>query len=223
MMMSCSTRTSENKPNGTSEQIDGWMDWGGRDTGLNKRPPRKKKLRSSNPGPFTISTPARGHEYGRPPRWSTEYKVQPHAEPTGARTHTLTHTISRPAGVRPTCNQRTAPVQRHTRPLTALLLDRLSLQDPRQQTTVGRAEIFCLGRLHLHRARPRRPLSLNLTTHGLLLLLPLPLLLLLSVSQSPASQSICRSGSRSTCPSVLSAPVRSVPSTYTAKSSVPPL
>lgn len=82
MYMACSTRTSENKPNSRSEQIDGWRDgrMDGRDTGLNKRPPKKKpprkKLRSSNPGTFTISTPGRRCECGRPPPWSTRYTVQ---------------------------------------------------------------------------------------------------------------------------------------------------
>lgn len=91
------------------------------------------------------------------------------------------------------------------------LLDRLSLQDPRQQTTVGRAENFCLGRLHLHRARPRRPLSLNLTTHGLLLLpLRLLLLLLLSVCQPACLPVINLSVWQSVCLVC----VCGVPSTY---------
>lgn len=38
--LACSTRTSENKPNTRSEQIDGWMEgWVEGNTGLNKRPP----------------------------------------------------------------------------------------------------------------------------------------------------------------------------------------
>lgn len=102
-----------------------------------------------------------------------------HTHQDNRRPHKRTHAHNL------TCCRGATNVQPTYRPSTtthkalSLLLDRLSLQDPRQQTTVGRAENFCLGRLHLHRARPRRPLSLNLTTHGLLLLPLLPMLLLL--------------------------------------------
>lgn len=85
--------------------------------GSTNGPRKKKKLRSPNPGSLTIATPAQRARIGTPPL--LEYRVQgatTHTEATGARTSAHTHIISHAAGVQPTCNQRTGPVQRHTRP-----------------------------------------------------------------------------------------------------------
>lgn len=198
--------------------MDGWMNgWEGKGTqGSTNGPPKK----APQPAWFHLLYPRRPRdcEDGRPPLPGVpstrcnhpQNTIQAH---TLARTHT--HTISQSCrgatNVQPTYRASTT-----THKALSLLLDRLSLQDPRQQTTVGRAENFCLGRLHLHRARPRRPLSLNLTTHGLLLLL---LRLLLLLYGEPASQSL---NYQSVGLSVCLVCVCTVPTTYTAKSSVPP-
>ena len=97
MYMACSTRTSENKPNSRSEQIDGWRDgrMDGRDTGLNKRPPKKNPEKSSaarilvlllyprRAGGASVDPPSL--EY---PVHGTPYKVQPHTKAMRAHTRT---------------------------------------------------------------------------------------------------------------------------------------
>lgn len=222
--LACSARPSENKPNSRSEQIDGWMEGGTQ--GSTKAPPPPPR-KAPQPESWSICY---AHAGPRPPDMEAplppqlEYRVQgatTHQADRRAHTHLGTQSHMLP-GVQPTCNQRTGQYNDTQGP--SLLLDRLSLQDPRQQTTVGRAENFCLGRLHLHRARPRRPLSLNLTTHGLLLLLllvlvlVLVLLLLLPASHPAGLLAISLSVWQSVCLVCAC----SVPSTYTAKSSVPP-
>lgn len=89
----------------------------GSDTGLNKRPPRKTQKKSSAARILVLllyPRRAEGMSVDAPP--SLEYPVQGATTHRGhARAHT--HIISGPGRVRPTCNQRTAPVQRHTRPI----------------------------------------------------------------------------------------------------------
>lgn len=220
--LACRTRTSENKPNTRSEQIDGWMDGKGREHRAQQTAPRKK-LRSPNPGSIYYTHAGGTTNMDAP--LSLEYRVQgatthkslpcTRQARTLAHTHTISQSCRGATNVQPTYRPSTTTHKAHS-----LLLDRLSLQDPRQQTTVGRAENFCLGRLHLHRARPRRPLSLNLTTHGLLLLL---LRLLLLLYGEPGSQQASHSViSLSVWQSVCLVCVCIVPTTYTAESSVPP-
>lgn len=156
--LACSARTSENKPNSRSEQIDGWVEG---NTRAQQTAPEESKKSSAAATLVLLLYPRRPRNCkdGRPTLWSTEYKVQPHTKSqTSAHTSTHAHNLTSCRGatkVQPTYSPSTT-----THKALSLLLDRLTLQDPRQQTTVGRAEIFCLGRLHLHRARPRRPLSL---------------------------------------------------------------
>ena len=81
MYMACSTRTSENKPNGTSEQIDGCSTNG----------PQNKKKGSTAQIPVRLLYPRRGQmaRNGRPP--PLEYQVQSattHKAPR--RAHNLT-------------------------------------------------------------------------------------------------------------------------------------
>lgn len=200
-----------------SRSMDGWMaGWEG-NTGLNKRPPEKSSaarilallLYPRRPETADVDAPL-SLEY-RVQGATTHKKLTKYNTSAHTRTHALNLTSCRGAtNVQPTYRPSTT-----THKALSLLLDRLSLQDPRQQTTVGRAENFCLGRLHLHRARPRRPLSLNLTTHGLLLLL---LRLLLLLYGEPASQPVtqlllCRSGSRSVLSESVVYRLRTQPST----------
>lgn len=107
--------------------VDGWMDGKGREHRAQQTAPRKK-LRSPNPcSIYYIHAGQRLRTWTPPSPWSTEYKVQPPTKSlpstTQARVLAHTHTISRPAGVRPTCNQRTGPVQRHTRPFHCCSID----------------------------------------------------------------------------------------------------
>lgn len=195
-----------------SRSMDGWKGT----QGLNKRPPRRAK-KAPQLQPWSFYYTHAGQKLQRwtpPPLWSTEYKVQPHTKSqTSAHTSTRAHNLTSCRGatkVQPTYSPSTT-----THKALSLLLDRLTLQDPRQQTTVGRAEIFCLGRLHLHRARPRRPLSLisddtrpaasasaSAASAALSSQPPLLLIISLSVWQSVCLVCVC-SVPRSTQPSPL--------------------
>lgn len=208
-----------------SRSMDGWMDgWMGREgnTGLNKRPPEKSSA-ARILVTFTISTPARDCGRGRPPLPGVPSTRCNHPQKAYQVQHKRAHShIRTQSHVLPGCDQRATNVQAQYNDTQGPFIVARSIVAARSTSTndtVGRAENFCLGRLHLHRARPRRPLSLNLTTHGLLLLL-LRLLLLLYGEPASLSLSYCSVG-LAVGLSVLSASVV-VPTTYTAKSSVPP-
>lgn len=150
--LACRTRTSENKPNTRSEQIDGWMggwmEGKGREHRAQQTAPRKK-LRSPNPGSiYYIHAGPETAKMDAP--LSLEYRVQgatTHKKLTMytqyKRAHTRTQSHN-PAGVRPTCNQRTGPVQRHTRPFLCCSIDcRCKIHVNKRQWVVPR--IFVSG------------------------------------------------------------------------------
>lgn len=129
-----------------SRSMDGWMGREG-NTGLNKRPPEKSSA-ARILAPFTIPTPEGLRIWTPPSPWSTEYKVQPpikayYVQDKRAHSHTRTQSHN-PAGVRPTCNQRTGPVQRHTRPILCCSIDcRCKIHVNKRQWVVPR--IFVSG------------------------------------------------------------------------------
>lgn len=215
MYMACSTGNSENKPNSRSEQIDGWMGATQGSTNGPREKPKKKSSAARILGTFTISTPCRRGERGRPP--SMEYPVQGATTHRGhARTHT--HIISGPGRVRPTCNRRTAPVQRHTRPIfvgrSIVAARSTSINDSGSwgREFLSRAPAPAQGSSsqtvepQSDDTRPAASAAARCFCRLLLLSATLPVLsVVLSVWQSVCLVCAC-----------------SVPSTYAAKSSVPP-
>lgn len=141
----CSARTSENKPNSRSEQIDGWVE---RNTRLNKRAPEGIKKSSAAQIPVLYYTHAgQRRQIRTPPSWSNQVQGATTHNSLDASTRTHTYTISHPAGVQPTCNQRTTPVQRvqrHTRPFFCCSIDcRCKIHVNKRQWVVPR--IFVSG------------------------------------------------------------------------------
>lgn len=139
--MACSIGTSENKPNTRSEE-----DRSEGHRAQQTLPPLPKNAPQLQSWSVTMPTPAQIlQEIWTPPPWSTEYNMQPHTQ--SPHNHRISHPASSQGttDVRPTYSPSTT-----THKAILCSLDRLSLQDPRQQTPVGRAENFCLGRLHLH-------------------------------------------------------------------------
>lgn len=142
-----------------SRSMDGWKARKGTQ-GLNKRAPEGIKKSSAAQIPVLYYTHAgQRRQIRTPPSWSNQVQGATTHNSLDASTRTHTYTISHPAGVQPTCNQRTTPVQRvqrHTRPFFCCSIDcRCKIHVNKRQWVVPRIFVSgtctCTGLAHADR------------------------------------------------------------------------